>query len=141
MLSRLLITAVFAILPGALVAQGSMDYECTYGDLVRRVVVVHEPGVRVPCEVHYYKDLDAPGEHEVLWRALHEAGYCEARADELTARLVSLGWQCDPSERPAAPPEEKIEQTLDEAVDAAAEDVVDDTEVLEPADPIGDGSD
>lgn len=141
MLSRLLTTGLIALLPGALLAQGSMNYECNYGELVRRVVVVHEPGVRVPCEVHYYKDIEAPGEHVVLWRALHEAGYCEARADELTARLTSLGWKCDPSERPAMPPEEKIEESLDEAVDAAAEDAVDDTDILEPADPAAEGSD
>lgn len=128
---RFLLFAATAIVTGIASAQESIDYDCSYGDIERRVVVVHEPGVRVPCEVRYYRDMSAPGEYDVLWQALYETGYCEARAEELTARLVEVGWQCDPSERPAPKPEKKIEEQFEETTEEA----VDDTDVLEPPEP------
>lgn len=80
------------LLPAAAVAT---DYQCAYGDKQRRIEIVYEPGRAVPCEVHYYKDTEAPGEREVLWRAQNEAGYCEARTEELVARLRGHGWECE----------------------------------------------
>ena len=50
-----------AILPFASLAQN--NYECSKGDLKRRVEIVYETGVAVPCEARYFKDTEAPGEH------------------------------------------------------------------------------
>lgn len=83
-----------ALLPFAVAAQGGAGYRCTTGDLVRRVEIVHETGDAVPCEVHYYKDTEEPGRLQVLWQALNEAGYCEARARDFVAGLEDMGWRC-----------------------------------------------
>ena len=129
-------------------AQAASSTECRYGDLLRRVVVLSEPGVSVPCEVHYYKDSEAPGEHEVLWRANSQAGYCEEQAAGLVSRLEGWGWDCGigapadaaepamPSE-PAAPAEPA--EPAEPAVPAEPAGVnVDDTEDMMPAaDPEG----
>lgn len=79
------------ILPISAVAA---DYDCHHGNLHRHIEIVYEPGLAVPCEVHYYRDASDRDNREVLWRAQNEAGYCEARTDELVAKLESMGWQC-----------------------------------------------
>ena len=89
------IVAILAMLWSSLVfGQGAPEYRCLRGDLQRRVAIFYETGVAVPCEVHYYKDNEAPGEQQVLWRALNESGYCEARAREFIEQLESWGWSC-----------------------------------------------
>lgn len=66
---------------------------CEYGDLVRKIeVVFSDPGQAVPCEVIY--DKSAEGSIASAWQANHEAGYCEARAADLVAKLEGLGWRC-----------------------------------------------
>lgn len=118
--------------PAIALAQDGGKYQCTHGDLVRRVEIYTEPGVTVPCEVHYFKDTEAPGDSEVLWSAQAQEGYCEQKATEFVARLEGWGWDCGagdaaaPEAEPAAEPEE-----------AAEPEVVDDTEVLSPGDPEG----
>ena len=92
------------ILPAAAIAQDASSYRCTFGDKVRRVEIASEPGVSVPCEVHYYKDTEAPGERQVLWSAQSEDGYCEARTQEFIAKLGSWGWDCQAAD-PAMPAE------------------------------------
>ena len=79
------------VIPGIAIAQDAGTYQCTHGDLVRRVEILTEPGLTVPCEVHYYKDTEAPGESQVLWSAQTEKGYCEAKAEEFVARLKLIG--------------------------------------------------
>lgn len=96
-----LISLLFLALPGLTLAQGA-ETQCTYGDMVRRVVIMTEPGVSVPCEVHYFKDTEAPGEDQVLWSASQQAGYCEEKAAGLVAKLEGWGWACGPTD-PAAP--------------------------------------
>ena len=44
------------MLPSVAFGQSPQAYQCTYGDLQRRVEIYYEAGVTVPCEVHYYKD-------------------------------------------------------------------------------------
>lgn len=110
---RLSLACLLLVLPGAAAAT---EYTCTQGDLVRRIEIVYEPGRAVPCEVHYYKDTEAPGERQVLWTAQNEAGYCEARTGELVERLRGHGWECSAS-----------------APDEDAEDGVDDTDALTPS--------
>lgn len=114
-------------LPGFALAQGA-ETACTYGDMVRRVVVMSEPGVTVPCEVHYFKDTEAPGEDQVLWSASSQAGYCEEKAAGLVARLEGWGWDCAAAAPPApAEPAETPEPA--EAAEAPA----DTTDDLAPA--------
>ena len=98
-----LIGLISLLLPGLALAQGA-ETTCTYGDMVRRVVIMTEPGVSVPCEVHYFKDTEAPGDDQVLWSATNQAGYCEEQAAGLVAKLEGWGWNCG-AEAPAAPAE------------------------------------
>ncbi len=110
------ILAIFlaALVPGLSFAQAPHDYHCRNGDLQRRVVIFYETGVTVPCEVHYYKDTEAPGETQVLWRALNEAGYCERMAEDFVGKLKGMGWECatiEATEEPAAEPEQGVDDT------------------------------
>ena len=113
------------LFPAVAMSQGAASYQCTFENLQRRIQVLSEPGVSVPCEVHYYKDSEMPGNKQVLWTATTEAGYCERKTDEFVAQLREWGWQCDAVMPDAAP----VEEATDEAADTAA----DDTEALEPA--------
>jgi hypothetical protein len=126
------ISILLVTLPAIALAQAG-ETQCTYGDLVRRIVIMTEPGVSVPCEVHYFKDTEAPGEDEVLWRATRQAGYCEEKAAGLVAGLEQSGWDCRPTDpaAPAAParPAEPAEPA------EAAEEPADTTGDLEPAAP------
>jgi hypothetical protein len=85
---------VLSMLPTLAFTQDAANYQCALDEVTRRVVILSEPGVAVPCEVHYYKDTESPGEDQVLWAAQNEAGYCEARAAEFVERLRSMGWTC-----------------------------------------------
>lgn len=118
-------TVLLFAMPVVAVAQGAEKYYCTSGDMVRRVEIFTEPGTAVPCEVHYFKDTEAPGEFEVLWRAQADAGYCQARAAEFVARLENWGWTCRKPEVGPAP----------EPLEPDAGKVEDDTDVLSPAGP------
>ena len=105
------------------------NYRCTNGSLERRVEIFYEPGRAVPCEVHYYKDTEAPGERQVLWRAQNESGYCESKTAAFVEQLESQGWDCGSgAAAPAEPAEPAAEEPpADEAMDA------DDTGDLAPA--------
>ena len=110
-------------LPGLAIAQDASNYQCSHGDLQRRVEIVYETGVTVPCEVHYYKDTEAPGERQVLWRALQQEGYCEAKTQEFVTKLGSWGWDCAAAS--------------DAAVEEAQEtEGADNTEALAPAEEV-----
>lgn len=109
---------IAATLPSLSFAQGPQDYQCTYGGLQRRIEILYETAVNVPCEVHYFKDTEAPDERQVLWRALNESGYCEKKTEEFIAKLREWGWDCGHSAD-----SEKV----------AEPETVDDTEALMPA--------
>jgi len=131
---KFLAVLLAAMLPSLAFGQGSQNYQCSYGELQRRVEILYETGVTVPCEVHYYKDTEAPGERQVLWRALNETGYCERKTEGLIAKLREMGWQCGQESNvgQAAEPE----QADDSGQDAeAAQD--DDTEALIPGEEAG----
>ena len=117
-----LVVLTAAFLPFASFAQDQNNYQCSHGDLQRRVEVVYETGVTVPCEVHYYKDTEAPGEQQVLWRALKQEGYCEEKTQEFVRQLASWGWSCGQAEA---------------SEEAAAPDNADDTEALTPEEEAG----
>lgn len=123
---------VAMMLPGFSLAQGQHNYRCTQGDLVRRVEIFYETGVRVPCEVHYYKDTEAPGERQVLWRALNQEGYCEEKTEEFITKLSGWGWNCTQAVTPEAEAMPESEAMPEGDAMPEAEEA-DDTETLTPA--------
>lgn len=126
----LLTITVMISLPALAIAQDDNRYQCTMGDLTRRIEVMHETGVTVPCEVHYYKDTESPGERQVLWRAMNEEGYCEAKTSEFVTQLTDMGWNCGiAAESVTMEDEAKPEVEPDE-------DMTDDTEALAPAEEV-----
>ncbi len=92
--TKLLVVILAAMIPGLTLGQGTQNYQCFNGELVRRVEIVYETGVAVPCEVHYYKDTEAPGERQVPWTAYNESGYCERKTREFIDQLEGWGWDC-----------------------------------------------
>ena len=133
MKGKLLISLVAFAVPALVVAQDAGKYQCTHGDLVRRVEIYTEPGVTVPCEVHYFKDTEAPGESQVLWSAQAQEGYCESQTEAFVAKLEGWGWSCAAGAEAAPAPEAAPEADAAEE----AEPVQDDTDVLSPGDPSG----
>lgn len=121
MYSKTLAFVAALILPVLAFAQDQQSYQCTFGELTRRVEIFSEPGVAVPCEVHYYKDTEAPGERQVLWQAQNDAAYCASKAQDFIVKLNDMGWDCGQSSE------------VDEVEQPAA---TDDTDALTPADEI-----
>ena len=128
--SKMVMALIWGALPCIALGQDTGAYECSYGDLKRRVEILTEPGVSVPCEVHYYKDTEAPGEKQVLWSAGSEEGFCERKTEEFITKLEGWGWDCGPGTDTAPEPE-----AVEEA--EAEPPVYDDTDVLSPGDPSG----
>ena len=130
----LLIMFGAAILPFTAIAQDQNNYLCTHGDLQRRVEIMYETGVTVPCEVHYFKDSEAAGESQVLWRALSQEGYCEEKARDFIVQLGAWGWSCNQNATAAAAPAMPAESAEPaEPAEPADPAAMDDTEALAPA--------
>ena len=92
--------------------------------LERTVELRYEnPGEAVPCEVRYAKPTEGWGE-QVLWRAEHEAGYCEARFDDFVNKLEGFGWSCG----------EPADETPDTGTDDDADEGEPESVPAEPAD-------
>lgn len=91
---RSLVTGFSILVPLTVSAQNTPETRCVHGDMQRRVAIVYETGVAVPCEVHYFKDTEAPEEHQVLWNAQNESGYCESKAQAFVEKLEGWGWTC-----------------------------------------------
>ena len=130
--SKYAIALLSMAIPCMALGQDTGSYQCSFGDLQRRIEILTEPGVTVPCEVHYYKDTEAPGEKQVLWSAGSHEGYCESKTEEFIAKLEGWGWNCGQGEEavPASEPEaEPAEDTEEEPP------VYDDTDVLSPGTP------
>jgi len=104
-------------------AQEAQTYRCSLGDMQRRVEIFHETGVAVPCEVHYYKDTEAPGERQVLWTASSQGGYCESKAAEFVKQLEGWGWSCSTG----AAPSEETAPTQDDTDDLSPSEPGEDT--------------
>ncbi len=128
------------LLPALALGQGVTAYECSMDGNVRRVVILTEPGVTVPCEVQYHKDTEAPGDVQVLWSASTQADYCETKASEFIARLADWGWSCSAGDTTSV--EDRVEPAgsdvppADDVAPADAADMddpADDTDALEPA--------
>ena len=125
MMKKYLVLVLAFFLPAYALGQGPDNYRCTYGDLERRVEILREAGVSVPCEVHYYKDSEAPGAREVLWSATNEAGYCERKTKEFIAKLEGWGWNCGQGgEEPVAPEVADDTAALSTAEETPTEDAV-----------------
>jgi hypothetical protein len=124
MISKLIAASLGILLSGLTLGQAVTSYQCSFDQLQRRIEILSEPGVTVPCEVHYYKDSEAPGTKQVLWTATTEVGYCAARADEFVAKLREWGWECNAVVLDADP---------EPATEPPAEPMSDDTETLAPA--------
>lgn len=116
--NRQIFTFLAVLVPGLAFGQAVTTYHCSFEQLQRRIEILSEPGVSVPCEVHYYKDTESPGSKQVLWTASTEAGFCAARAEEFVAKLRDWGWECNAGLADAAPTTEPMS---------------DDTEALAPA--------
>ena len=106
---KLLTVSLILMLPCLSFAQGPENFLCTYGDLQRRVEILYETGMMLPCEVHYYKDTEAPGEKQVLWRAMNEADYCETKTQAFIAKLEDLGWSCGQNQELGSAVEQAVE--------------------------------
>ena len=132
---KTLLVSLALLSPGLVFAQAATSYQCTYDGMQRRIVILTEPGVTVPCQVQYHKDTEMPGEVQTLWTATSDASYCESKASEFVAKLEGWGWSCGAAEgapAEAAPgPEEEAPAEPD--AEADPEPAADDTEALEPA--------
>ncbi len=119
--SKSIILLLATAIPCVAIGQSATSNQCTNADLTRRVEIRTDPGVSVPCEVHYHKDTEAPGERQVLWSATKEVGYCERKTEEFVTKLRGWGWECKQGDSvPAAMAEDSAEGA-------------DDTEALMPS--------
>lgn len=121
------LVALVVLIPGFALGQTGTSYQCSFDGEQRRIEILTEPGVAVPCEVHYFKDTEMPGESQVLWTATTDASYCETKAEEFVAKLREWGWDCaSGSGAKPAPETEAVPETEPDPI-------ADDTEALEPA--------
>lgn len=126
-MSKKIVIALFAMmLPAVAATQDAGKFQCSFGEMQRRVEVVSEPGTAVPCSVHYYKDTEAPDEQQVLWTAQNDASYCAQKAEALVTKLEGWGWDCDRRSEPVTDAAEDVEDV------EAVEELIDDTEELAP---------
>ncbi len=127
MVRKIPLAIVAMSIPSITFAQGAEKFECTLGELTRRVEILYETADAVPCEVHYYKNIEAPEQRQVLWSAGSQSGYCEEKSTAFIEKLEGWGWDC----ASASVRESDVD------VDAATADEevveVDDTAALEPA--------
>ena len=117
---KFLTVSLLVMLPCLSSAEGPQNFLCTYSDLQRRVEILYETGMTLPCEVHYYKDTESPGEKQVLWRAMNEASYCEDKAQEFIVKLQDLGWSCGQSQEMETPALEDDTEALVPAAEPEA---------------------
>lgn len=127
-----LLVSLALMMPGLVFAQTATSYQCSLDGMQRRIVILTEPGVTVPCQVQYYKDTEMPGEVQTLWSATSDAAYCETKAQEFAARLAEWGWSCVAGGAEIAPETDPVVEPEADS-DAEPEADVDDTEALEPA--------
>lgn len=127
--TKMFLALTFSIFPSVSFGQRVQDYQCSIGDLQRRVEILYEAGGSVPCEVHYYKETEAENERQVLWRALKEEGYCERKARDFIVKLEGMGWSCAEAD-PAV--QESAARTENTPEPDAGGEPVDDTDALMP---------
>ncbi|MDC1287442.1 hypothetical protein N8198_06110 [Gammaproteobacteria bacterium] len=74
-------------------AANAESWVCEHGNLVREINVERETANPVPCSVKYDKEAEGLGS-SVLWTAVADGAYCDAKANGLAEKLTSLGWSC-----------------------------------------------
>jgi hypothetical protein len=84
------------------------EFQCRRDELTRRIELQFANDAdRLPCEVVYWKDSEAPGQPQRPWRADHQLEFCTAKAREMVELLEAEGWACDEvaaaAEAPARP--------------------------------------
>jgi hypothetical protein len=52
--NKFLLMSLALLSPGLVFPQAVTSYECTFDGMQRRIVILTEPGVTVPCQVQYY---------------------------------------------------------------------------------------
>jgi len=73
----------------------SLSVTCNKENLTRIVELSYTATKgQPPCEVHYKKITEQPGNDQVLWNAQNTAGYCETKQREFVATLRDMGWNC-----------------------------------------------
>ena len=132
--NKFLLVSLALLSPGLVFAQAVTSYECTFDGMQRRIVILTEPGVTVPCQVQYYKDTELPGEVQTLWNAETDASYCDSKAAEFAAKLEGWGWNCAAGGQADTAPVHEDEVASDPEPETEADTATDDTEALEPAD-------
>ncbi len=81
---------------GQALATDTHLFACRRGDEGRRVEIHYVvQGQPLPCEVTFYKDNGVLEQHETLWYAQYQVGFCEQQAQTLVDRLKGAGWQCE----------------------------------------------
>jgi hypothetical protein len=96
--------AVVAISTVATTAAGQ-EFQCRRDDLIRRIELQFADNPdRLPCEVVYWKDSEAPGQPQRPWRADHQLDFCTGKAHEMVELLEAEGWACDEVAAGAAAP-------------------------------------
>jgi hypothetical protein len=88
-------------------AAAGQEFQCRRDELIRRIELQFANDAdRLPCEVVYWKDSEAPGQSQRPWRADHQLDFCTEKAREMVELLEAEGWACDevaPSAEAAAP--------------------------------------
>lgn len=86
---------IAVILVFCLSCQGSAqaaDFLCHKNAVTYWIKVEYDKaGQALPCSVYRWV---LPQQREMLWRATRDAGFCEAKADEVRQKLESYGWLC-----------------------------------------------
>ena len=81
------------------------EFQCRRDDLIRRIELQFANDAdRLPCEVVYWKDSEAPGQPQRPWRADHQLDFCTGKAREMVELLEAEGWACDEVAAAAAAP-------------------------------------
>lgn len=74
---------------------GFTDTVCTSGSNTRKIeLVTAATETKLPCEVHYKKETEQPGNDQVLWSANSDLSYCHAKAAAFVDKLSGMGWAC-----------------------------------------------
>jgi hypothetical protein len=84
----------------------AQEFQCRRDDLVRRIELQFADSPdRLPCEVVYWKEAEAPGQPpQRPWRADNQLEFCTEKAREMVERLEAEGWTCAETTAGSRPP-------------------------------------
>jgi hypothetical protein len=103
----ILATLGFVAITTIAATAAGQEFQCRRDELIRRIELQFANDAdRLPCEVVYWKDSEAPGQSQRPWRADHQLDFCTEKAREMVELLEAEGWACDevaPSAEAAAP--------------------------------------